>query len=73
MENSSKDRYIIYILAHKKYPLTDVGDHCLLETLQHRATKIISELEHLSCEKRLRGLGLFSLVKGRHRGTLSVC
>lgn len=40
-----------------------------LEKVQKRAIKIITRLEHLSYEERMKNQGLFGLEKGRVMGT----
>jgi len=37
----------------------------ILELVQKKASRMITGLEHLTCEKKLRELGLFSLEKRR--------
>jgi len=45
----------------------------LLEVVKEMATEVMKGLEHLSCKKGLRVLGLFSLEKRRLRGGSHQC
>lgn len=45
----------------------------VLGNIQWKATKMMKELEHISCKEQLGELGLPSLEKRRLRGILSTC
>ena len=57
---------------YSRWGLQYQKDMELLERVQWKATEVIRGLEHLSCEARLRELGLFSLGKRTLQGDLIV-
>ena len=63
----------VLVRPHMEYcGVLSTGDAGLLEYVQKRATNMIHRMEHLSCEGRLTGLGLFSLEKRRFQGDIIV-
>jgi len=60
----------VLVWPHLQYCVQMWGPHYrrdmeLLGHIHRRATKMIQGMEHLSCEDRLRELGLFSLERRR--------
>jgi hypothetical protein len=70
-----KGLYITYIRPHLEYAIQVWSPHLqrdidILERVQHRATKVITEIKHLPYEQRLQKLGITTLKIRRIRGDL---
>nr|XP_047134465.1 uncharacterized protein LOC124812222 isoform X2 [Hydra vulgaris] len=67
--------YTIYVRPHLEFAIQAWSPHLqrdiiMLECIQQRATKTVTEIKHKSYEERLQILGLTTLEERRNRGDL---